>query len=396
MDVVIYSDCIDWSAREQIYDLLKTPAFKDQKIRIMPDCHAGAGCVVGFTSTMGDAVIPNVIGVDIGCGMRVAELGEMDIDLQALDEYIKRKIPAGMEVGDTIDSRASEIIGKLRCKNNLKNVVWLEKSLGTLGGGNHFIEIDRGDKGLYLVIHTGSRNLGKQVAQYYQKLAIKRIKEQSDEEYAETKATIELLKKQGKQAEIDGELKKIKLKYRQNTAIADDLCYLTGNDLLNYMFDMRLCQEFAVLNRTIIMNKLIAFLGLGRCEIWECVHNYVDDNNIIRKGAISAHLGERVIIPMNMRDGCLIGRGKGNEEWNESAPHGAGRIMSRAEAKRQLSIEQFTSQMEGIYTTTVNITTLDEAPMAYKPMEEILKFLDDTVELEDIIKPIYNFKAAGD
>ncbi len=394
MDLKIYSDCIEWKATDQVYTLMKQEAFASQKVRIMPDCHSGSGCVIGFTSTMSDKVIPNVIGVDIGCGMRVAELGDIACDLPALDGYIKRKIPAGMQVCDGADERGVKIISQLRCRDKLTNMSWLERSLGSLGGGNHFIELDKGEKGLYLVVHTGSRNLGKQVADYYQKLAVRRIKRESDEEKAEMAAAIARLKSCGLQVQIPDELERIKKKYRENTAIPDDLCYLCGADMDDYMHDMRLCQQFAILNRTIISDKILNFLGAGRIRVWESVHNYIDEFNIVRKGAISAHDGQKVIIPMNMRDGCIIGRGKGNPDWNESAPHGAGRLMSRAEAKRNLSLDEFTRQMEGIYTTTADYSTLDEAPMAYKPVEEILKFIGDTVDIEEIVKPIYNFKAA--
>ncbi len=393
MDLKIFSECIDWKAREQIYTLMKQKAFENEKVRIMPDCHAGSGCVIGFTSTMSDKVIANVIGVDIGCGMRIAELGDTDIDLPALDEYIKRKIPAGMEVGDVSDKRGIEIIERLRCKRELKNLSWLERSLGSLGGGNHFIEVDKGAAGLFLVVHSGSRNLGKQVAEYYQKLAIKRIKNESEEEKAEIQTMIENLKAKGEQKNIPRQMEIIKKKYRENTAVPNDLCYLEGADKDDYMHDMRLCQRFAVLNRTFVMNKILNFLGAGNTKVWESVHNYIDDFNIVRKGAISAHRGQRVIIPINMRDGCIIGVGKGNPDWNESAPHGAGRIMSRGEAKKNLTVDQFAAEMDGIYTTTANFSTLDESPMAYKPMEEILKFIGETVEIEQMIKPVYNFKA---
>lgn len=398
-DLKIYSDCIDEKAKAQVYDFARLPAFFDAKIRIMPDCHAGVGCVIGFTATMTDKVIPNVIGVDIGCGVRVEKLNIKDCAFDELDAFIRRTIPAGMSVNASCSEIAKGYVDQLLCRKFLKNREWLEASLGTLGGGNHFIELDASEKDgyLYIVVHTGSRNLGKQVAEYYQKLAIKRLKSESEAEANERKEVVERLKKEGRQAEIEGCLKEIKEKYRNHPAIPDELCYLEGKDLDDYMHDMRICQEFAVRNRQMIVQRLMLFFeeqyGAVSTESFESVHNYIDENNIVRKGAISAHRGQKLIIPLNMRDGAIIGRGKGNPDWNESAPHGAGRILSRAQAKQLLTVEEFQREMEGIYTTTADRSTIDESPMAYKPIDEILKYVGDTVEIEEIVKPVYNFKA---
>ncbi len=391
-NIKIYADIVEDGALIQIEGLLNQPSFATEKIRIMPDCHAGAGCVIGFTSTMSDKVIPNIIGVDIGCGMRVAELGDIEINYQELDEFIKNNIPSGMCVNDKVDERAVQLIDKLFCKDKLKNLPRLIRSLGTLGGGNHFIEVDKGDNGMYLVIHTGSRNLGLQVAGYYQNLAIDRLKKDSQDLKNAINEAIATLNAENRTQEIEKTIEKIRSEYRK-CDIPDDLCYLEGEDMQNYMHDMRICQQFAVLNRQTLAHKLLEFLKVKKCKTWESVHNYIDDKNIIRKGAIAAHKGQRVIIPMNMRDGCIIGIGKGKLSWNESAPHGAGRVMSRNEAFKKLRVDEFKKQMEGIYTTTANSQTIDEAPMAYKPMQDILKYLYDTVDIRYIIKPVYNFKA---
>lgn len=399
VNLKIFSDTIDEKAKSQVFTFAKLPAFVYEKIRIMPDCHAGAGCVIGFTSTMTDKVIPNVIGVDIGCGVRVEKLNVKYCDFADFDTYVRQTIPSGMIVNDSTSDTARRYIDKLFCKNSLKNKERLESSLGTLGGGNHFIEIEKSENDgfLYIVVHTGSRNLGKQVAEYYQRLAIKRLKTESKEEETEKKETVERLKKEGRQTEIEAHLKTIREKYRNCSDIPDDLCYLEGQDLRDYMHDMRICQEFAKKNRKTITQKILQFFekrySAVSVESFESVHNYIDDSNMIRKGAISAHTGQKVIIPLNMRDGSIIGFGKGNKDWNESAPHGAGRILSRSEAKKLLTVEEFQREMEGIYTTTADSSTLDESPMAYKPIEEILKYVGDTIDIDEIIKPVYNFKA---
>ena len=389
----IFTENIEESAKEQINLLLKQETFKDCKIRIMPDVHAGAGCVIGFTGDLGNKVIPNIVGVDIGCGLLCVELGNVDIDLQKLDKIIREYIPAGMNVHK--EEVKNFDFTQLYCFNELKNKDgWLEKSLGTLGGGNHFIEIDVDEyNNKYLVIHTGSRNLGKQVAEIYQNKAIDYCSYKKEMNY-EKQEIIKKYKEQDREKEIQQALLEIKNKYQGKTKLPKDLCYLEGELRRNYLHDMRICQNFAILNRNYIAGKICKELNIYDGNYFHTIHNYINfEDNIIRKGSISARKGERVIIPMNMRDGCIIGIGKGNEDWNYSAPHGAGRTMSRNMARNTLNIEDYKKTMEGIYTTSVNEETIDEAPFVYKPMEEIIKYIDPTIEIEKIIKPIYNFKA---
>ena len=389
-DLKIYADNIEPVALNQIYTLLAQPTFLGEKVRIMPDVHAGLGCVVGFTSTMKDKVIPNIIGVDIGCGMLCVELGKVDISFPALDDFIKGHIPSGSEIRREV--LGTDLINALYCKKSLRNMDRLEGSLGTLGGGNHFIEVDVDDKGnYYLVIHTGSRNLGLQVANIYQKMAVESCKKVAESERV---ALIERLKKENRHQEIPDELKKLTDKYAYKSKIPADLCYLDGEEMEMYMHDMRICQEFAVRNRKKIADEIIAFLNIRKFSSFETVHNFIDDKGIIRKGAVPAYLGQKILIPMNMRDGCLVCIGKGNEDWNCSAPHGAGRICSRSEAKKLLSVEEFQNAMEGIYTTTATESTLDEAPQAYKPAQSIMNLISPTAEIIEVIKPVYNFKAA--
>ena len=393
----IFTENIEEKAKEQIDLLLEQEAFKDCKIRIMPDVHAGAGCVIGFTGNLGDKVIPNIVGVDIGCGMLCVELGDIDIDLEKLDKVIREYVPSGMNVHKEIPI-PTFFLGHLKCYKQLKNKDnWLEKSMGTLGGGNHFIEIDVDENNnKYLVIHTGSRNLGKQVAEIYQNKAIEHcsyIKEATKE----IEECIKTYKEQGRAKEINNELKRIREKYYDKYKLPKDLCYLEGELKEDYLHDMEICQQFATFNRETIAGEIIARMGLMLCveNHFHTVHNYISfEDNIVRKGAISARKGERVLIPMNMRDGCIIGVGKGNDDWNQSAPHGAGRIMSRIQAREKLNIDEYKESMKNIYTTSVSEETIDEAPMAYKPMQEIIDCIGDTIEIERIIKPIYNFKAS--
>lgn len=390
----IFTNNIEQSAKDQIDLLLEQEAFKDCKIRIMPDVHAGAGCVIGFTGDLGDKVIPNIVGVDIGCGMLCVELGNIDIDLEKLDKIIRQYIPSGMNVHK--QSVKDYDFTQLYCYKELKNKDGrLEKSLGSLGGGNHFIEIDVDDENnKYLVIHTGSRNLGKQVAEIYQNRAIEYCSYKKEMQ-EEINNMIKKYKKQGREKEIQQTLIEIHKKYEGKTKLPKDLCYLEGKDREDYLHDMKLCQEFAILNRDYIAYKICKELDILCDNYFHTIHNYINfEDNIIRKGSISARKGERVIIPMNMRDGCIIGIGKGNEDWNYSAPHGAGRTMSRNIAKQTLNIEDYKKSMNGIYSTSVSEETIDEAPMVYKPMEEIIEHIKDTVEVEKIIKPIYNFKAS--
>lgn len=390
----IFTDNIEQEALAQVETLANHPAFSDCKVRIMPDVHAGKGCVVGFTANLGEKVIPNIVGADIGCGMGVVELGKIDIDYQKLDRVINEYIPAGKNVHSTPQKYFDLIL--LSCYEKLKNIEWLKGSMGTLGGGNHFIEIDEDTKGKkYLVVHTGSRNLGAQVAKIYQELAVDAMKG-TDVFPLVRDALIENLKAEHRETEISGALKDLKNAFAKVVVedIPKELCYLTEQNALNYLHDMKLCQAFASENRKNIVDRICYEMGWYINYYFETIHNYIDDNNIVRKGAISAKYGEKVIIPMNMRDGCIIGIGKGNEDWNCSAPHGAGRMMSRGKAKANISIEDYKASMEGIYTTSVNYSTVDEAPMAYKPVEEILEHIQDTVDVIEVIKPVYNFKAS--
>lgn len=395
-DLKIFTENIEPEALNQIYTLIKQPAFSDCKVRIMPDVHAGKGCVIGFTADLGNKVIPNIIGVDIGCGMLTAEIGKIDIDFDKLDKVIRENIPSGRAVRDyEVDFPEIE---DLHCKDLLKNMSWLKSSLGTLGGGNHFIEVSEDADGVrYLIIHTGSRNLGKQVAEIYQQIAIEsmqglhKLKEESVR-------LINEYKKAGRQKEIQKALAELKRKWQPDKLnIPKELCFLTGENRNDYLHDMKICQDFAVKNRQMIMTTIFSKMGWDTAgkEVFQTIHNYIDhDTNIVRKGAISAKSGEKVLIPLNMRDGCIIGIGKGNDDWNQSAPHGAGRIMSRSKAKETVSLEEFRQSMEGIYTTSVNESTIDESPMVYKPMNEIVTNIEDTVEILKTIKPVYNFKAA--
>lgn len=396
----IFAKNVEPEALNQIYTLIKQPAFADCKVRIMPDVHAGAGCVIGFTADLGDKVIPNIVGVDIGCGMLTVELGDVDIDFAELDDIIRKNIPSGRNVHE--DRYVPfDRIKELHCFRELKDTRRLERSIGTLGSGNHFIEVDvdPATNTKYLIIHTGSRNLGKQVAEYYQHLAIE-IMQGKDELYARQEKLIADYKAQGRRNEIQSAIKELHRQFCPNPlCIPKELCYLTGKYREDYLHDMEICQHFAAINRYDIANRIVG--DLFGCDIaywdlpmFETIHNYIEfGSNMVRKGAISAKAGELLLIPINMRDGCIIGRGKGNEDWNCSAPHGAGRIMSRSKAKEVISLEEFESSMKGIFTTSVGQSTIDEAPMVYKPIEEIVTSIADTVEIVSIIKPVYNYKA---
>ena len=412
-DLKIFTDNIEQEAIDQINVLLEQPAFADCKVRIMPDVHAGAGCVIGFTADLGDRVIPNIVGVDIGCGMLTVELGGIDtgingktdssivdyvtdIDYEKLDNVIRTCIPSGRNVHEEINYIFPEL-KNLRCYNKLKNIDWLERSMGTLGGGNHFIEIDEGFEGRkYLVIHTGSRNLGKQVADYYQNLAVELMIGRDKLAYERDRLIAEY-KDQGRSSEIQDAIKELRNTWRKKTNdIPKELCYLTGKYRDDYIYDMKICQRFAKQNRLMIALKIMLSMGWYSIDLFETVHNYIDESNMIRKGAISAKKGEKVLIPINMRDGSLLCVGKGNEDWNCSAPHGAGRIMSRSKARESISMESFRESMTGIYTTSVCESTIDESPMAYKSMNEIINNIKDTVDILDVLKPVYNFKASED
>ena len=391
----IFTENIEQGALDQINTLIDQPAFKDCKVRVMPDVHAGMGCVIGFTADLGDKVIPNIVGVDIGCGMLTIELGNTDIDLEKLDNVIRDNIPSGRNTHDYRLVRFDKL-QELHCYRRLKDMKRIERSIGTLGGGNHFIEVDIDDEGSkYLVIHTGSRNLGNQVAKHYQNLAIE-LMQGKDELYEMQGKLIEEYKKQGRRKEIQNAIKELYKEFNPNPLnIPKDLCYLTGKYREQYLHDMRICQEYADVNRLTIARLILDNYGLNSFNSFTTVHNYIDhETNIVRKGAISAREDELLLIPINMRDGCIIGKGKGNPDWNYSAPHGAGRLMSRTKARETLALNEFKETMSNIYTTSVNESTLDEAPMAYKPMKEIIGNIQDTVEIIKIIKPIYNFKAS--
>lgn len=381
-DIKIYATTLEDVAFEQIKELGEFEPYQDSKIRIMPDCHAGVGCTIGTTMEIKDKITPNLVGVDIGCGMLAVKLKETDIDLQKLDAVINEFVPNGFNIHS--EPKAEFEFNKLLAKN--LDVERAKLSIGSLGGGNHFIEVGKNSKDeLFLVIHSGSRNIGGQVAKYYQDIAIKNSTDNSKGR----EELIERLKKEGKQDEIGEELKKLK-----KPIINKDLCYLTGSDFDNYMHDMELMQKFAVLNRRTMANIILEKAELTEAESFETIHNYIDFNRmILRKGAVSAENGEILLIPINMRDGSIIAKGKGNEDWNYSAPHGAGRLIGRKEAHRKLDFDEFKNQMKDIYSTSVLPETLDEAPNAYKPMSEIIEAIGETVEIIDIIKPIYNFKA---
>jgi RNA-splicing ligase RtcB len=389
-DLKIFTQNVEPVALNQIYTLLSQPSFANQRVRIMPDVHAGAGCVVGFTSTVTDKIIPNLIGVDIGCGMLSTKLNLTEIDLEKLDIFIKKSIPCGSEVLKEVDGE--DLIKSLYCNKELRNMERLLGSLGTLGGGNHFIEVDKAENGeLFLIIHSGSRNLGMQVAKIYQNLAVKRCKNAAQDERAEL---ISSLKSQGRVSEIPNALSQLTQKYAHLSKIPADLCYLEGADMQAYLHDMKICQEFAKRNRKKMADKILEHLKVFKCEQFETIHNFIAEDNVIRKGAVPAYKGVKILIPMNMRDGCLICEGLGNEDWNNSAPHGAGRILSRSAARAQLSMEVYAEAMKGIYTTSVNNSTLDESPMAYKSLSDIVDVVAESVDILEIIKPIYNFKAA--
>lgn len=394
---IVYTDIIEETAVGQIIELCNQEFVKGCKIRIMPDVHAGAGCVIGFTADLGEMVIPNIVGVDIGCGMLTVELGNMDIDYEALDNLIREKVPSGKNVHEGRQVRFPDL-QTLKCYRNLKDTKRLERSIGTLGGGNHFIEVDKDDEdNKYLVIHTGSRNLGKQVAEHYQKMAYD-ILRGADKLFEEQAKLIAEYKAAHRKKEIEGAIKELKKNFKAKwTDVPKDLCYLTGEYREMYLHDMKICQEFATKNRLQIAETILGGLfgkSLSNFSHFETIHNYIDhESNTVRKGAVSAKLGEKLLIPINMRDGSLICIGKGNEEWNCSAPHGAGRLFSRGVAKENFTLEEFEKSMEGIFTTSVCTDTLDESPMAYKNMEDIVNNITPTAEIIKRITPTYNFKA---
>lgn len=391
-EAVVYADIVDNASISQVMELCNQEFAQGQKIRIMPDVHAGAGCTIGTTMTIGNKVVANLVGVDIGCGMTVAVLKEKSINSQKLDDIIREYVPVGFSVRNVAHPLASQSkVDNLRCIQHI-NTDRAYKSIGTLGGGNHFIEIDRDDdNNLYLVVHSGSRHLGVEVASYYQNLA---YTHHAGAKKEKIKTLVTRLKAEGKHDEIESEIKKLKTNKKAN--IPKHLAYVEGDAFDDYIRDMRIAQHYAALNRQAIINTILEHMDLHTVEGFTTIHNYIDlESMILRKGAVSAQRGERLIIPMNMRDGSLICTGKGNPEWNCSAPHGAGRLMSRSEAKSSFSVSDFEKEMDGVFTTSVGRETLDECPMAYKPMESILESIGDTVDVENIIRPVYNFKVGN-
>lgn len=420
----VFASRIDEATTAQILELCNQEWAKDSKIAIMPDTHAGKGCTIGTTMTISDKVCPNLVGVDISCGMLTVQMPKSlnDFSLKELDDFITQNIPSGFLVNQNrvVNLETEGVyLKQLKCFEKLKNIEYLELSLGSLGSGNHFIEVDIDDEdNKYLVIHTGSRNLGKQVAEYYQNLAFEDCNQQKAKRKKALNELIQSLISEGRQKEIQTEIEKFNQTYKEELVISKDLCYLKDEHLEDYLNDMKICQEFARLNRKYIAVRIIEHLikeKFGSVKIgqqwkkdghiliygtdlefkyFETVHNYIDlDNMILRKGAISAQKGEIVLIPINMRDGAIIGIGKGNPEYNFSGPHGAGRLLSRSEAKETISLENFKNSMTGIYTSSVAESTIDESPMAYKTIEDILENIIDSIEIKKIIKPIYNFKA---
>lgn len=390
---VCYANIIEDEAIEQIRRMCDYEFTSGSKIRIMPDVHAGKGCTIGTTMTVLDKAVPNVVGVDIGCGMYTVNLGKIDIDFERLDEAC-HYIPSGMNVWEGRKERFD--LTKLRCYRGLKDSKRLERSLGTLGGGNHFIEIDAASDGTkYLVIHTGSRNLGKQVAEIYQQLAIDLHKGMEDY-FKKRDEIIRTYKEQGRRSEIQATLVELAKEYNRGpAAMPEDLCYLYGTYFEDYLADVEVCQQFARRNREMIAEIILERCSYTAQDAFHTIHNYIDtDEMILRKGAIAAHKGEKVLIPINMRDGSVLAVGKGNPEWNHSAPHGAGRVLSRTGARQKLTMEEYIKEMEGIYTTSVNEDTLDESPMAYKSLKDIIDVVQESVDVIEVLKPIYNFKAS--
>ena len=386
----VFTDVIDDGAISQIQAMCDSQIFEGLKLRIMPDVHAGAGCTIGTTMTIKNKIIPNMVGVDIGCGMECALLEEKDIDLAKLDALIYERIPSGINVRASRHPLAKQIdLNQLKCARFISKERAYQ-SIGTLGGGNHFIEVDVDEDGnKYLVVHSGSRHLGVEVAEYYQSEAYKRLCGNSS---SQIQAIISLLKAEGKQKEIQST---IDMMMQQTSVVPKEFAYVEGNLFDDYIHDMKLVQYFAVLNRKAMVDELLDGMGLHVVEQFTTIHNYIDtDAMILRKGAVSARKDEKLLIPINMRDGSLICLGKGNDDWNQSAPHGAGRLLSRGKARATLTLEEYQKEMEGIYSTSVNHSTIDESPMAYKKLEDIVDNVAPTVDILTQIKPIYNFKAS--
>lgn len=389
----IFTDVVDEASISQVLLLLNQEFVSGSRIRLMPDIHAGSGCTIGTTMTITDKIVPNLVGVDIGCGMEVIRVKEKHIELQKLDKLIYEKIPSGFNIREKAHRYFKDInLEDLYCYKQI-DMRRAEKSLGTLGGGNHFIEANKDDEGnIYMVVHSGSRHLGLEVANYYQEEGYKELNGSAQKDVDNL---IMDLKSQGRQKEIQKSI--AALKNTKRTNIPKQLAYVSDGLFIQYIHDMKIIQKYAELNRQAMMDEMIKGMKLHVVDQFTTIHNYIDtDAMILRKGAVSAKCGETLLIPINMRDGSLICTGKGNDEWNQSAPHGAGRLMSRSAAKQSFTVSEFKKQMEGIYTTSVNRDTLDECPMAYKGIDDIVNNIDDTVEIDRMIKPIYNFKASGD
>lgn len=392
----VFTDVVEDSAIAQVKELCDQEFVRNEKIRIMPDAHAGAGCVIGTTMTITDKIVPNLVGVDIGCGMETVRVKGRHIELMQLDKLIYHTIPSGFDIRDTAHRYAEQIdLTELKCAKYV-NLDRAEKSLGTLGGGNHFIEADKDDdNNIYIVVHSGSRHLGVEVAKYYQEMGYKQLVSEYVTNKDDENKLIEELKAQGRQQDIQNEI--IKLRSGKTVPVPKHLAYVSGELFKDYIHDMRIVQKFAELNRKAMMDEILKGMSLKAEEQFTTIHNYIDaENMILRKGSVSAQSGEKLIIPINMRDGSLICLGKGNLDWNCSAPHGAGRLMSRSAARESFTVSEFKKQMKGIYSTSVCSGTLDECPMAYKGMDDIVNNIGDTAEILNIIKPIYNFKAKND
>lgn len=390
---IAYANVIEQEAIDQIRRMCDYDFTEGSTIRIMPDVHAGKGCTIGTTMTIRDKAVPNVVGVDIGCGMYTVKLNEREVDFARFDEAA-HYVPSGMNVWE--GRKELFDLEALRCFRALKDTRRLQRSLGTLGGGNHFIEIDAAADGTkYLVIHSGSRNLGKQVAELYQNLAID-LNVGKDDYFRQRDQLIRTYKEQGRRSEIQTALKAMEREWKAKTpTIPPDLCYLYGAYLEDYLHDVEICQQFARRSRERMAEIILEKTGMSAISAFHTIHNYIDTREmILRKGAIAAHEGELVLIPINMRDGSVLARGKGNPDWNFSAPHGAGRVMSRTRARETLELDAYRKTMEGVYSTTVNEFTLDEAPMAYKSLEDIIGVIGEAVDIIEVLKPIYNFKAS--
>ena len=394
----VYTDFLDEKSREQIETLCDQPFTAGSSLRLMPDVHAGAGCTIGTTMTVTDKIVPNLVGVDIGCGVETLVIPKDDpasvnFDPAALDKMIRRKIPCGRDIRKSPHEFAASVpLDSLRCpKADLARAV---KSVGTLGGGNHFIEADRDDdENLYIVIHSGSRHLGLEIAEWYQEEAWNQL---NGKRKIDIDGEIERLKSEGREQEIQSRIREIR--ERVCVDVPKPLAYVTGELFDNYLNDMKITQLFAVLNRKAMMRVILENFNIsdaGAYDHFTTIHNYIDtDSMILRKGAVSARAGEKLLIPINMRDGSLICEGLGNPDWNCSAPHGAGRLMSRSKAFQTLDIDEFKKQMDGIYSTSVSRETIDESPMAYKTMDDIVSHIGPTAKILKVIKPVYNFKAA--